>query len=309
MQFFDLHCDTLYRCLKEEQGLYKNNFDISISQAKKYSLWIQCFAMWIPDDVRGKEAKDLFKKAYNKFRYEMVLNKDFIKQCKTKDDIIGLKDSGKCGAILSIEGSSALGGDLDNLKFISECGVKVITLTWNGHCEVGDGVNVEDPGGITSFGKELIKKMNAIDIIIDVSHASDKLFYDVMSLSTRPVIATHSNSREICNHRRNLTDDQFTCIKNNGGIVGINLCKYFLNSEKEPDFSDILNHVDRFCALSGEKNVSFGTDFDGTDTPNDFNGIGSIENLYEYFLIKNYNEDLVRDLFFNNAYNFFLNTI
>ena len=309
MRLFDLHCDTLYRALEENKGLYENNFDISISKTDHFSKWIQCFAIWIPDEVRDNNAVNLVKNAYKKLCTEMQSNSNYIEQCKNRQELENIFNSKKDGAIFTIEGSAALGGNLDNLYEFSKYGVKMITLTWNSQCEAGPGAFVENSLGITEFGKKLVSKMNELNIIVDISHANDRLFYDVASISNKPIVASHSNSREICKHKRNLTDDQFNHIRKSGGIVGINLCKDFLCSEKEPTFSDIEKHIDHFLTLSGENTIAFGADLDGADTPNDFKSIESMQNLYEYFLKRNYNESLLDNIFFGNAYRFFKNNI
>ena len=305
MQFFDLHCDTIYRCEVEKEPLYDNNFHISLKKAKQYSPWVQCFAIWIPNNVRGIKALELFNNCLKKFNKEIEDNSKFMLKCTSNIDFQKVLQTGKNGAILTIEGGAALNGDVNNLYYFKECGVRIITLTWNGSCEIGDGSNVLNSKGITVFGKEVIKKMDELNIIIDISHASDRLFYDVIELINKPFIATHSNSRTICNHKRNLTDEQFKIIRDFDGLVGVNLCKNFLRLSGEADFSDIDKHIDHFLSLGGENIISMGCDFDGADVPYDVKGIESIELIYEYLLKKNYSESILKKIFFDNAYNFF----
>ena len=128
-----------------------------------------------------------------------------------------------------------------------------------------------------------------------------------MNFSKKPIIATHSNSRKLCNNVRNLTDDQFKMIRSMNGIVGINFCKDFLNSNDDADFLDIRKHVEHFLSLSGEKTLCIGSDFDGADMPECIKDIESILSLYDYFLDCGYERSLLDDIFFNNAYNFFMN--
>ena len=188
---------------------------------------------------------------------------------------------------------------------MKDAGVKILTLTWNGSCEFGDGVLVDNAGGLTEFGIKAVQMLEESSIIVDVSHASEQLFYDVCDYSKKPFIATHSNSKKICNNKRNLTDSQFKEIAERGGLVGITFCKKFLSDEcSEVDFDDILKHVYHFLELGGENTISIGSDFDGAEVPDCLNGIGCVENLYEYFLSKRLSENLVDDIFFNNAYNF-----
>jgi len=182
-----------------------------------------------------------------------------------------------------------------------------MTLTWNSSCEIGDGADAKSPKGLTNFGKEVIAEMERQNIAIDISHASDALFYDVASLTAKPFLATHSNSRTLCGHRRNLTDEPFQVIRDRGGLVGINFVPEFLNESGIADLQDVLKHVEHFLALGGERCLAVGSDFDGIGTlPSGITGVESIENLAEEMLRHNYSENLVHSILFDNAYHFFL---
>lgn len=176
-----------------------------------------------------------------------------------------------------------------------------MTLTWNGKCEVGDGADFK--GGLSNFGYEVVKKMEETGIIIDISHASEKLFDDVSQIASKPFIATHSNSRAVCSHRRNLTDEQFETIKSVKGLVGITFCNYFLSDKKQACFDDLLRHIEYFLERGGENVLAVGSDFDGAELPECISGIESIEKIYENFL-KYYSKELLNKIFFENAYNF-----
>ena len=145
-------------------------------------------------------------------------------------------------------------------------------------------------------------------IVVDVSHASDKLFFDVAEIATQPFIATHSNSRSVTNHRRNLTNEQFKIIKERNGIVGINFHRDFLSDN--PDSAskyDLLKHIDKFLSLGGENTVCIGTDFDGCNLPDDITGSESLAEIYETLLKHNYKESIIRKIFYENVLNFFEN--
>ena len=303
MRFFDLHCDTLYRMKMEKGNIYENNFHVSIKRSLNYKPYIGCFAAWIPDDLQGDSALNFFKSCKEVLYLQENIYKNDFKICRSREDLESVLDSKKQGIIFTVEGSRALNGDLRNVEYISKCGVKIVTLTWNGRTEAGDGAEVLNAGGLTNFGKKLVKELERYNIIIDISHASEKLFYDVFSIAQKPFIATHSNSKHICNHRRNLTDDQFKCIKDKGGIIGITFCGKFLNDSGQATFEDILRHIEYFLSLGGEDVVSIGSDFDGAEVAGDLNDLNSIKDLYEYFLIKNYKESLLDKIFFSNAYN------
>lgn len=305
MKLFDLHCDTLYRAFFENGGLFNNDFHISFDKTDDIEPYIQCMAVWVPDEFRNKNAIQLFENCRKKMNDE--LKDTNIKIIYSQDDIIEIESKKGKGVVLTVEGGAVLGGKLENVDHLAKCGVKIMTLTWNGNCELGDGIGVEGAKGLTDFGKSVVAKMEQNGIIVDVSHSSVPMFYDVAELSTRPFCATHSNSKQICPHRRNLTDEQFSIIRDKGGIVGLNLSRGFLREDEDKAcMLDVLRHAEHFLSLGGEKTLAIGTDFDGTDIPIDMTGIESMNKLYELFLKHNYNEKLLEDIFFNNARNFLL---
>lgn len=305
MKLFDLHCDTLYRAFFENGGLFNNDFHISFDKTDDIEPYIQCMAVWVPDEFRNKNAIQLFENCRKKLNDE--LKDTNIKIIYSQDDIIEIESKKGKGVVLTVEGGAVLGGKLENVDHLAKCGVKIMTLTWNGNCELGDGIGVEGAKGLTDFGKSVVAKMEQNGIIVDVSHSSVPMFYDVAELSTRPFCATHSNSKQICPHRRNLTDEQFSIIRDKGGIVGLNLSRGFLREDEDKAcMLDVLRHAEHFLSLGGEKTLAIGTDFDGTDIPIDMTGIESMNKLYELFLKHNYNEKLLEDIFFNNARNFLL---
>lgn len=321
MRYFDLHCDTLYRMIHEKQPLEDNDFHISLKKIRGIDTWFQFMAVWIPDDFDSKNGMALLKKGaekLEKYRQNSSNNitvidsfkgveKPFVCTCE-KSDIAGMSSN----LILSVENGRCIGRDLSNLDVLHELGVKMITLTWNGVNEIGTGANstgTKEDSGITEFGREAVKRMEELSIAIDVSHASDKLFEDVCQEVKRPFVASHSNSRKICNHKRNLTDEQFLKIKAVGGLVGLNFCRAFLKNEEngvcKANMYDILRHAEHFLSLGGENVLSIGSDFDGTDMPDGLESIANIQQLYELFLRHNYKEKLVNKIFFDNAYEFF----
>lgn len=326
MQFFDLHCDTLYRAVTENKTLNENiykpqknsfsqgvlfegdelpPFQFSFDRGKKYCPWIQCMAVWIPDDVTDDYGKNLFDKAYLKLKKECEEN--HVTVCSDFSDLKSVIENRTHGVIFTLENGRLI-KNIDDLTVIKNCGVKMITLTWNGENSLGSGVKAERDSGLTQLGKDVIRKMNRLGIAVDVSHGSDKLFYEAAQISTAPIAASHSNSRKITDNPRNITDEQFKIICQKGGVVGLNFCRSFLNNNPEKSvIEDILRHTEHFLSLGGGNHLCIGSDFDGTDMPKGITGIESMENLYELFLKHNYSERLVSKLFFENAYNFFEN--
>lgn len=302
MRVIDLHCDSLYKAVTQNIGLDSNSLDVKLD-LKKNDKRLQCYAIWLPDNLSGNEAEKMFL-------YAAMLLKSECKRCNIEliqngEDIVGCFKN-HYSALFTVENGSALNGKIENVKLFADMGVKMITLTWNCKNQIGDGAEVKAPKGITEFGKSAVAEMEKDNIIVDVSHASEKLFYDVAEIAKRPFVASHSNSKAVTDHNRNLTDEQFKIIANNGGIVGINFHKAFLadDPEKANKF-DILKHIDRFLSLGGENNVCLGSDFDGCDLPNDINDSRFFDELYEIMLKGNYKESLINKIFYDNALKFF----
>ncbi len=290
MHLFDLHCDTLYKVVTENKTLFEPQpIHLSIERGMKFSKWYQFFAIWIPDRLKGNEALNLFLKGAELF-YKQTQN---------------IKNTNNYKFFLTVENASMLNGDIKNIEFLKKYNVKAVTLTWNGKNSLGDGAEIENPKGITRFGKQVVKELEKNKIIVDISHASQKLFYDVAQIAGMPFIATHSNAYSVTQHKRNLTDDMFNVIKERKGIVGINFYPNFLNNKNEKaSVADIIKHTEHFLSLGGEKNICLGSDFDGADMPKGIKGIESMGYIYEAFLKENYSEALVKDIFFENALNF-----
>ena len=297
MNVFDLHCDTLFKANEKSGSIIDNDYEFSFKKASKYNKYTQVMAVWIPDEYRLEKAENLFMQCYNLLKQQLSENKEFQQNL----ELSSLSDY---NVILAIEGGSALASKLENIKKYREMGVRFLTLTWNGSNEIGDGIKCENPKGLTDFGKKAIPLLEENGIIIDVSHASEPLFWNVAELAQKPFVATHSNSRTICSNMRNLTDEQFKYICKIGGLVGLNFHRFFITDNGEADFSYIQKHLEHFLSLGGENVVALGSDFDGAEMPECIKGAESMADLYEYLLSKNYNESLLEKLFYSNAVEF-----
>lgn len=305
MDFIDFHCDTLYKSATMNLSLDDTIMEVTQSENLK-SRWLQCYAVWIPDDYTFEMAEDLFFKSVKKLNDECKrLN---IRLIKKNENVSSVFKNNINTALITVENSKVIGNDLKNIEILSDLSVKIVTLTWNGSNQIGDGALVTDARGLTDFGRLAVLKMEKNGIVIDISHSSDKLFYDVAQIASRPFIATHSDSRSVVNNKRNLTDEQFKIIVEKKGIVGINFHNEFIsqNSMKSTKY-DIFNHIEKFLSLGGENAICIGSDFDGCTLPCDMPKKIYISDLYELFLKQNYNESLVRKIFYENALNFFEN--
>ncbi len=309
MKLFDLHCDTITECSLEGKKLLKNDLHISLKKSEYLKDWIQLFAIWMPDDYRGKEACQYFEDVYSTYIKQMHKNKNRISKCTTGKEIEQAINNGKFASVLTVEGGSAIAGDLDRIDYLYDCGVRLVTLTWNGSNEIANGCMSRDDGGLTDFGKIAVQKMQNLGVIVDVSHLNEKGFYDVAQLSDKagkPFIATHSNADYVCAHKRNLTNEQINIIISNGGLIGINLFSQFVGGDS-CDY--VYRHIYHMLSLGADKTLAMGSDFDGCTTVTELSGIDKLPRLYDYLLSRNIQQEVVDAIFFNNAYNFFINNL
>lgn len=304
MKYFDLHCDTITECALQGCELYKNKLHISLERTKNFKPFGQIYAIYIPKELSGLSAVSRFEMVYSTFINEIKSNIEYIRFCGNAQDIENTIKIGKNPCLLSIEGSAALGGEMHRLYEYYKKGVRIITITWNGSCEAGDGIRVKNAGGLTQFGKSLIKNMADLNMIIDVSHISDKGFDDVASNTYKPFIASHSNSRMICDNKRNITDEQFKELVSRKGLCGLNFYTFFIKQNKKVSFEDIIYHIEHFLSLGGENAIAIGADFDGASMPDGITGVEDMSKLYE-LLLKHYTKTVADKIFFDNAFNFF----
>ncbi|MDD2956539.1 MAG: membrane dipeptidase [Oscillospiraceae bacterium] len=305
MKAFDLHCDTITVLCRHGEELVNGARHISLDKMEGFERYVQCFAIFMPDEYRGEGAKEYFDRNYRYYRAQM---EKFSGRIGTAERGEQLTRGSGLTSILTVEGGSALAGELDRIKKLKELGVAMMTITWNGDNEIAGGAGGEGEGtGLTDFGRLAIPEMEKQGMIVDLSHISDRSFEEIDAIAQKPFVASHSNSRPMCGVKRNLTDRQFARYVARGGLVGLNYYTQFIR-ERDPEnatVADLYRHIEHFLALGGEKVLALGSDFDGADMPEALNSVEKIANLYEYMLKSNLSEELVRDIFYGNACRFF----
>lgn len=303
MRYFDLHCDTMLTCQHKNIPLKENDLHVSMKKAEPMEHFTQCYAVFLHDSLRGEKAVECFNNVADRLAYEVEQNRDVLTFCKQPGDLAGLS---RHGAILTVESAAALGGNIENIADWVRRGVKMCTLTWSGENELGRGVLTEGTTGLTDFGREVVREFEKNGILVDISHASPELFWDVAELAARPLVASHSNAKEICAHPRNLTDEQFAAIVKSDGLVGLNFYDAFLNDTPEnASMEDILRHAEHFLERGGENHLAMGGDMDGSTMPKDLqDGLAGIPRLYELFL-RHYSQTVTDKIFYDNAAGFF----
>lgn len=309
MNFFDLHCDTIGECSIKNLPLRENNMHISLEKGAYLDKWAQVFAIWMPDEHRGKDAADYFDKVFARYEEELDKNSDMILPCTSVNDLERAEKEHKTASILGVEGGSVLCGDINRIAYIKEKGVKVLTLTWNDANEIGDGCFSENKGGLTPFGKKAVAELVSAGIVPDVSHLSRKGFYDVCEATDSAFIASHSNSDKVYSHPRNLIDEQIDELIRRKGLIGINFYNKFLSDNLEAGFEGVLRHVYRILERGGEKTLAMGSDFDGCDIATELAGIDKIPALWQYLNKNGIPETTLQDCFYENARKFFVNVL
>ncbi len=253
-----------------------------------------------PSEVLTQIGGELLTELLSEFKK----NSDLLLLCKSASDIKKASDSSKVAALIAIEGAELIGCNIAELELAYDRGVRLINLCWNYDNALCGAANSPTKSGLTRLGAEYVQKMQELGIAVDLSHASEKTFWDVVEITRRPIIAGHSNSRAVCDNPRNLTDSQFKMIVKLGGVAGLNLYPDFLKAGGEAGLDDIIRHAEHFLELGGEKAICLGGDLDGIETtPKGITGIESYGDIYEAMLKRNYPEILVRDIFYNNLYN------
>lgn len=208
---------------------------------------------------------------------------------------------GQIGTMLTIEGADALAGNIEMVEVFHCLGVRLMTLTWNHRNELADGVDEEYGGGLSGFGREVISEMNRLRMIVDVSHINEAGFWDVMRCSKLPPMASHSNAKAVCGHRRNLTDEQIVALYDAGGFVGLNYMADFLREDGGATIADVVRHVDHFASLGALSILGLGSDFDGIEKgPEGVNGPQDVPLIFEALLKDGYSEEQVKGIAFDN---------
>lgn len=294
---FDLHCDTADKLI-DGNDLKSNQVHIDLDRAGKLSGYAQCFACFTSNSQKMNPV-DRFEKKLAAILREVSKNEHLIQQAFTAEEIEENRQTGVMSAILTIEGPAGFGFDPELLEDLYKIGFRMSTLGHNeinpltGSCKTG--------GGLTDLGREYVKEAQRLGMIVDVSHISDEGFWDIMDITQAPVVASHSNSRSVCNVSRNLTDDMFKHICETGGVAGINLFTEFVG--ENPSLDQVCDHVIHFMELDPSgKHISLGGDLDGCDTlPLEFSGIQDYPKLAAKLLERGLSEDTVYDIFWNNA--------
>ena len=305
---FDLHCDTALALLGETRNeagsLKKNKLHIDLERASQLEAYCQCFACFTTPMMQEWNKLSpivVFERELATIQREVDKHKRLMSIAYSMADVEANREKGKMSAILTIEGPAGFDFDPALLENLHQIGFRITSLGWNEQ-NVLTGSNVTG-GGLTDQGREYVREAQRLGMLVDVSHISDEGFWDIMEQTQAPVLATHSNSRALCGHSRNLTDDMFRAICRTGGVAGINQYADFLG--ESPTLDTVCDHIFHFMELDpAGKHIALGGDLDGCEQLSQgFEGIQSYPALARRLLERGLGEETIRDIFWNNALN------
>lgn len=307
MKTFDMHADMgtnfIERHLNGENEVFKKyNLD-NLKKGEIKGVFTACF-------FEGKEDWSYMQEMIRYCNEEIKRNDDTLRQVKSKEDLI-VDD--KILALISVEGMCGIKDNVeDKVSWMYENGVRVASLVWNESNALANGWKQDPLRGLSEDGFKVVKKMNELKMIIDVSHINEKGFWDVISTSSKPIIATHSNARHLCSHGRNLTDQQIISIGKKGGLIGLNACGDFVNEKRSNQYAvELAKHARYMADLIGVEHIACGFDYMdfligdyADDMLIDMSDASCTQNLIKGLYDVGFNDKEVEMIAFDNVYNF-----
>ena len=280
--YFDLHCDTPYECFVRRTDLNDKSLAVNSFALPPFERYKQLFAVWIRDDAENPYPL-----------YKNILN-DFKEKIKTAPNNLT--------AYFSVEGGAVLEDNPERLYELKNDGICVLTLTWNGKNRIASGAHCT--GGLTDFGRQVLRIMNEIGMICDLAHINREGFYEAVSIAERPIV-THACCDFLHKHPRNVTDEQLKIIAQKNGLIG--LCLYPVFFGDGDVFENVYRHILHLLELDLENSISIGSDFDGADMADTLSDVSKIPTLYRYLSNRGIKNNVLDKIFYKNANNFFVN--
>lgn len=296
----DAHCDTLAEMWKKGDGLDRSGYHVTLSAAAALAGYGQFFAICpLPGVDTGYSCEAFYDKCLAYMQAQLDRNRDRMTLVRHGAELQTVLDSGKIAAFLALEGAEGIGCDPGRLEEAYQQGIRMITLTWNADNALAGCAKRNGPG-LTAQGRDFVRRAQKLGILIDVSHISEKAFWDIMDIAETPVVASHSNSYALCHHCRNLADDQFKALCETGGFAGINLFGYFLAEDGKADLDTVRCHMDHFLQLGGAGHIALGGDLDGCGLlPEGFRSVADYNSLSSHLEAKGFPAETIQEIFSN----------
>lgn len=296
----DSHCDTPMKFGTNEERL------VTLPRMKDGHLDASIMVAYLPQGERTDEAHMAATAKANRIitQIEEMVNANAteVGLAYNADDLYRLKNEGKKAIMLGIENGYAIGHDLSLIEQFRRRGVVYMTLCHNGDNDICDSARKSnnEHGGVSPFGADVIREMNRLGMMVDLSHASEKSFYDAMDISQVPIVCSHSSCRSLCDHPRNLTDEQMKRLANSGGVMQVTFYEGFLQTDSKACITDAIEHINHAVNIMGIEHVGIGTDFDGDGGVPGLAHAGELINLTRALLRERYSESDLRLLWGEN---------
>ena len=323
MKITDMHCDTISRIYQERrQGkhpvLRSNSFQTDLEKMKQAGYLLQNFAMFL-DIGQTSVPYQNCKEQIRLFLEEMEKNQDIIRMVTNYNDIMENQKQGKMSALMTLEEGEACEGSLDKLREFYRLGVRMMTFTWNYPNSLGfpgepAASHLSQSQGLTPRGMEFLEEMERLGIIPDVSHLSDAGFYNVLAVTKKPFVASHSDARAVCPNVRNMTDDMIAKLSERGGVMGLNFCADFLEEkplgEENPGtIAAVVRHAKHIVNVGGIDVLGLGSDYDGIPTHRELPGAQSMGRLWDAFHDAGFSEGELDKIFYGNVLRVYKDTL
>jgi membrane dipeptidase len=269
INIIDAHCDTVGFFCQENSNydfLGRNNqHHIDLPRLKESGIILQFFALYIKEEYKPVGSLAYCLHLLDSYYQTMQRCPDELQTIYSVTDLNNTLNSPKIAALLSVEGGEALEGELAVLQMLFRLGIRSLGLTWNQKNQLATGIGENKArAGLTTFGKLVIREMNSLGMLIDLAHINLQGFYDVLKISSAPVVVSHANARAKCDHPRNLTDDQLRALRDIDGVIGISCCPDFVDSDHATT-DKLLDHFVHVADVAGVDHLGFGADFDGIE--------------------------------------------
>lgn len=305
LMIVDCHCDTILETARgiRQLGERSSSGHIDIPRLQEAGVDLQFFALFIESQYKPLGALERTLEMIDVFYRDLGENSESLEHILDFTDIKKAKEKQKIGALLTIEGGEGIQENLSFLRIFYRLGVRGITLTWNQRNAIADGASEAPTGGLSHFGEMVIREMNHLGMLIDVSHMNRAGFVDVVEKSKKPVLATHSNARALCDHPRNLDDQQLRLLAEHEGVVCVTFCPEFLvPNGSNSSIQSVADHIDYIRNLIGIDHIGIGSDFDGIDeVPEGLEDVSKLPALVELLCGRGYTQNDLGKLFGGNV--------
>ena len=318
MFVLDSHCDTPSQILRGRDIFIDNPYaHVDFPKLRRGEVDAAFFALYIPADLEDEAAYEYAMLMYSSLLEVVDAASESVALTLSESQAHANKSRGLFSLFIGMENASPLGSSLERLRELYDKGVRYITLCHSKDNQICDSCASETGKwhGLSPFGREVVREMNRLGMLIDVSHVSDAAFYDVLECSSRPVVATHSCCRALANHPRNMTDDMIRALAAKGGVIQVNFYPVFLDNTfreedmfttQRPSYKRIVDHIDHIVSLVGIDHVGIGSDFDGIDvTPDGLEDVSMMPKVFDEMRQRGYSESDIAKVASENFFRVF----